>query len=168
MPTNFYMYFLAGLIPLMVGAIYYSKVLFGSAWMTANGFKESDLEGGNMAMIFGLSYLLGVILSFSLGGIVVHQTNVFQMMMPDVLAAGPAQELFNDLMAQYGDRHRSFGHGAIHGAIITLLFILPIIAINALFERRGGKYIWIHTGYWLISTCLIGGLLCATLEWAPL
>ncbi|MEM1124806.1 MAG: DUF1761 domain-containing protein, partial [Bacteroidota bacterium] len=34
--------------------------------------------------------------------------------------------------------------------------------MNALFERRGWKYIWIHTGYWFITLALIGGLLCAT------
>jgi len=162
------MYFVAALIPLLVGAAYYSKALFGNAWMATNGFRESDLEGGNMALIFGLSYLLGVFLSFAMGGIVIHQTNVFQMMIPEALEAGPAQQQFNDLMAQYGDHHRSFSHGALHGGVITLFFVLPIIAINALFERRGGKYIGIHTGYWFITLCLIGGLLCATLKWAPL
>lgn len=32
--------------------------------------------------------------------------------------------------------------------------------INALFERRGFKYIAIHTGYWLITLAIIGGLMC--------
>jgi len=38
MPTNFWMYFVAGAIPLVIGAIYYSKVLVGKSWMNVNGF----------------------------------------------------------------------------------------------------------------------------------
>ncbi|MEM1124805.1 MAG: DUF1761 domain-containing protein [Bacteroidota bacterium] len=84
------------------------------------------------------------------------------------MSGSAAQQQFNELMAQYGDHHRSFGHGALHGGIIALFAALPLIGINALFERRGWKYIWIHTGYWFITLALIGGLLCATLDYAPL
>ena len=163
------MFFVAGIIPLLVGAAYYSKALFGKSWMDVNGFRDEDLEGGNMALILGLSYLFGVIFSFALSGIVIHQTNVFQMMMPDVMESGnAAQQQFTDLMNQYGSRYRNFSHGALHGGVVGLFIALPMIAINALFERRGWKYILIHTGYWLITSILVGGLLCATLQYAPL
>jgi len=52
--------------------------------------------------------------------------------------------------------HRSFGHGFLHGGFLTVFLILPIIAINAIFERRGWKYIWIHAGYWFYYTRLNG------------
>jgi len=169
MPTNFWMYFVAGAIPLVIGAIYYSKVLVGKSWMNVNGFTDADLEGGNMAVTMGLAYLLSVIFSFALGGMVIHQTHTAQMMIPDILESGSAaQEQFNNLMSQYGNRYRSFGHGALHGGVFALFMALPLIAINALFEKRGWKYILIHTGYWLITSCLVGGLLSATLEYGPL
>jgi hypothetical protein len=34
-------------------------------------------------------------------------------------------------------------------------------ATNALFERKGWKYIWINTGYWVITVSIMGGILCA-------
>ena len=168
MPTNFYMYFITALIPLLIGSIYYHPKVVGNAWMKVNQFTEKDLEGANMIAILGLSYFLGIMISFAFGGVVVHQTGAAQMMIPGLLESGSeTQTLFNSLMTTYGDHHRSFGHGAIHGVLFTILFVLPIIAINALFERRGGKYIMIHFIYWMITLVLIGGVLCKTLQWAP-
>ena len=169
MPSNFYMWFIAALIPIFVGGIYYHEKVFGSAWMRTNGFKASDLEGGNMAVILGISYFLGLLIAANLTGIVIHQTNVFQMMMPDVAEAGnAAQDQFANLMTQYEDRYRTPGHGLLHGGALALLFVMPVIAINSLFERRGWKYVAIHTGYWFITLGAMGALLCATIEYAPL
>ena len=169
MPDNYWMFFVSAIIPIIVGFIWYHPKVFGTAWMRINGLKEQDLEGGNMVLILGLSFLLGVFLSFGLSGLVIHQGNVFQMMMPNIMEAGSAEQLqYNDLMAQYGNSHRGFGHGALHGGLATVVFALPIIAINALFERRGGKYIMIHFGYWFLTLLLMGGLLCQTLVYSPL
>lgn len=56
MPINFYMYFITALIPLVIGFIYYSPMVFGNAWMKENNFTKEDLEGGNMVKILGLAY----------------------------------------------------------------------------------------------------------------
>lgn len=166
MPTNFYMFFVAGLIPMIIGAIYYSEALFGTKWMKVNGFTKERLAEGNMVAILGLSYLMSVILSFGLSGIVIHQPSVYQVMMPDVMEVGSAAEsTFNDFMATYGDRHRGVGHGAIHGLIFALFIALPVISINALFEHRGWAYIGIHFGYWLLTSVAIGALLCSALSY---
>lgn len=169
MPSNFYMLFVAALIPLLVGAIYYNPKVVGSAWMKTNNFTEESMKGGNMALIFGLTFLFSFFMAFMLMGMVIHQGGLFQIMLPEIGESGSdAQKLFNDVMGTYGNRFRSWGHGALHGAMVALLFVFPIIAINALFEKRGWKYIMIHTGYWLISLVLMGALLCQTLVWAPL
>lgn len=166
MPTNFYMFFVAGLIPLIIGFIYYSEKVFGTKWMNVNGFTKEKLEEGNMAIILGMAYLMSVILSLGLSNVVIHQPNIFQVMMPDVMEAGSAAEAtFNDFMATYGDRHRGYGHGAIHGVLFTILIALPIISINALFEHRGWAYIGIHFGYWVLTSAAVGALLCGTLSY---
>lgn len=163
------MYFVAALIPLLVGAVYYHPAVAGKAWMNSNKFTESDLEGANMAKIFGLTFIFSVLIAFTMGGLVIHQSAVFQMMMPEVAVSGSAtQAEFNTLMQTYGGSFRTFGHGALHGALCAVFFIMPIIGINSLFERRGWKYIMIHTIYWAISLALMGGLLCQTLQFAPL
>ena len=64
-------------------------------------------------------------------------------------------------MDQYGQNFRTFKHGAFHGTLSGIFYAFPIIAINALFERRSWKYIWIHTGYWILTLALMGGTVCA-------
>ena len=51
--------------------------------------------------------------------------------------------------------------GIFHGIITGIFLILPIVAINAMFERRGYKYIFINAGYWLVSLAIMGGIICA-------
>jgi len=169
LPTNFYMFFVTALIPLLVGAIYYNPKVVGGAWMKANNFTEEDLKGANMAVIFGCSILFGILISFTMAGISIHQVGAAQALVPEIMEPGSAAvQDFNAFMAKYGDNHRSFKHGIIHGAFFTIFLVWPLIAINAMFERRGWKYVLIHVGYWLISLSLIGGVLSQTLKYAPL
>ncbi len=165
MPTNFYMLFVAALIPMIVGAVYYHPKVVGNVWMKTNNFTEESLQGGKMAVIFGVSYIFSVLLTMVLFGMVIHQTQVLSLLMPEVMESGSvAQQDFYDIMDKYGNNFRTFKHGALHGALLTIFFVLPVIGINALFERRGWKYILIHTGYWLITLILMGGLLCQVLK----
>ncbi len=169
MPSNFYWFFIVALIPLLVGFLWYGKMMFGNKWMNINGFTEDDLQGGNMPVIFGVSYIFSVMVAFALSGLVIHQNGIAQSMMPDLMQSGSeAQQLFTQLMTEYGGRFRTFGHGALHGVVGAIFFVLPIIGINALFERRGWTYTFIHTGYWVVCLALMGGILCKVLEWAPL
>lgn len=67
----------------------------------------------------------------------------------------------NDFMTNYGDRHRTFGHGIIHGIELSLLLGLTFIGVQSLFERRPFKYTMIHVGYWVVCFGIMGGILCA-------
>jgi len=170
MPTNFYMFFVAAFIPMIIGFIYYHDALFGTMWRKLNGFTKEDLEKDNMLAILGGAYFLSLLLSVMVSSLVIHQGHALQMMLPSGSTELPddLKIAFMDLMAKHGDNHRSFTHGLIHGAFGGIFLALPLIGINSLFERRGWKYIFVHTFYWLITLGLMGGLLCATLEYAPL
>lgn len=54
----------------LVGGLWYSPLLFGKAWMQANGFTEKDLEGGNPAVIFGGSFVMALAIATVLAGII--------------------------------------------------------------------------------------------------
>ena len=54
MASNWWMFFVAGLIPLAIGFVWYGNMGFGKKWMNINGFTDEDLEGGNMVLIMGL------------------------------------------------------------------------------------------------------------------
>jgi len=55
----------AALSGFAVGGIWYGP-LFGKAWMAATGMTEEKAKSGNMAMIYGLTYVLNVVAAISL------------------------------------------------------------------------------------------------------
>ncbi len=163
MDMNFLALFGAALVPMVVGFVWYGPMLFGKTWMRVAGKTQEELESGNMALILGLSYFLSLLLAFGISGLTNHQSGVMQLfaMHPDFGQSGTeVQNLYDAVMAQFGNTHRTFGHGALHGVVGAVFIALPLIAINALFERRGGKYIGIHFGYWAITLALMGGVVC--------
>jgi len=64
--TNWPIIFACGLIPMVVGFLYYNPKTFESAWMKSTGLTREDVDGGNMLMIMGISYLLSCLLSLML------------------------------------------------------------------------------------------------------
>ena len=66
MELKFYLVLATGLIPLLVGMIWYSKALFANAWMQASGMTEEKGKSMNMIVIFILVYVFGIMLSMAL------------------------------------------------------------------------------------------------------
>ena len=159
--------FVAALVPIAVGFIYYNPKVMGTAWMNACKFSEDDLKGGNMPVIFGLSIVFSILLSFGLSFSVIHQLNLMGLFMADADfaagKAGAARDMHDALMAEYGTAFRTFKHGFLHGVMTSIFLALPIVGINALFEQRGFKYLGIHLLYWVITLGLMGGILSAYL-----
>jgi len=166
MKFHFYIPFLTALIPLIIGFIWYNPKVFGKAWMKAADITEDKMKGANMLLIFGLTYLFSLFVSFGLMSLVIHQLSVFSILANEPGMQDPNSELmayFNTFMAKYGNNFRTFKHGAFHGVIASVLLALPVLGINAMFERRGFKYIAINVGFWMVSFALIGGTICAFL-----
>lgn len=159
MTPNFPALIVAALIPLIVGFIWYNPKIFGTAWMKACKFTEDDMKGANMPLIFGLTFLFSLMFSFLLPTLVVHQWNAASLFVGHETEATEA--IVNTILTDYGSLHRTVTHGLVHGIFLSLFFVLPIIGINALFERRGWKYILIHLGYWLIVLSAMSVIHCA-------
>jgi hypothetical protein len=51
---------LCGVSSMMLGAIWYSPVLFAGAWQRGAGLGDEALAGGNMALIYGLAFALSL------------------------------------------------------------------------------------------------------------
>ena len=66
-------------------------------------------------------------------------------------AAAGVFEYINQNAPNWSSNYRTFGHGAVHGMFTGLFVALPILATNAMFERKGFKYIAVNTGYWIIT-----------------
>lgn len=162
--VNFAIIALAALIPMVTGFIWYNPKTFGNAWMKATGITPDSAKGMNMALVFGLTYvccfLAGMILQF----LVIHQFSFFSILAnePGIRESGSDMNNYAmEFYSKYGDRFRTFKHGAFHGTIAGLLFVTPIIAVNAMFERKGFKYIAINGGFWIVNLALMGGVICA-------
>lgn len=143
---------------MITGFIWYNPKVFGTAWMKVAAMTEEKMKGGNMPVIFIVSYILSVMLASAVMTAVIHQFGVSSLVggNPELLTTGVG----GDFMAEYGNNFRTFGHGAFHGTILGIFFVLPVLGTNALFERKGGKYIFINVGYWTLTLALMGGVIC--------
>ena len=156
---------LTALIPLILGFIWYNPRVFGKPWMRASGITEESMKGANMILIFALTYVFGFFLSIALFFAVVHQSHVYSMVafLPDTTLNDPTTQVNHDVtywMAQYGHHYRTFKHGAFHGTLFGFLAVLPIVAVNAMFERKSFVYIAINAGFWIVNCIIMGAILC--------
>ncbi len=155
---------IAALVPTVMGFIWYNPKVFGTAWLEAAGLTpEKAKEGFNMPLVFGLSLVLSFLLAASLMPVVIHQFGLFSMMKdaPEMADHNSVTYMaFDHLMSNYGHNYRTFKHGALHGSLLGVFTILPIIATSAMFERKGFKYIAINAGYWIISLAIMGAIVC--------
>ena len=153
----------AGLIPLIIGFIWYNPKVLGTAWMNAAGLTEEKLKGANMGLIFFLTYIFSSLLASSLLSITIHQLGFQSTLMNEEGFGKEGSEIMiyiSYFISKYGANFRTFKHGALHGTIAGIFLALPIVAVNALFERKSWKYIWINAGFWILSMMLMGGVVC--------
>ena len=130
---------IATLLPMIVGFVYYNKAVFGKVWMESIGMTEEKAKQANMPVVFGVS----LVMAFLLAAFMLNHVN------------GPGQ------VGQYD----TFKHGALHGIVITIIIVLPILFTNGLFEQRSWKNMLINLGYWAITLILIGGVVDAMNHW---
>lgn len=155
---NFYALLAAAFSTLVVGFIWYNPKVFGTIWMKESGLTEDKMKGGNMLLIFGISFFYAFLMSFILQSLTIHQTGALGMVGGDASIAKPSYAAF---MQDYGLAFRTFKHGALHGFLTGLFFALPLIGTNALYERKSFKYTLINGGFWIVCFMIMGGIICA-------
>ncbi len=162
MEMNFNVLFLAALVPMIIGFFWYGP-LFGNAWMKEMGFTKESLAGTNMVKTLIISYVFSFFIASFLMFAVIHQSGVYSTLAGEPgfnEKAGEGFAFFQDFINTYGDRFRTFGHGALHGVITSIFFVLPILSIVALFEKKTVKYVAINAGYWMVTLAIMGGIVC--------
>jgi len=107
----------------VLGGLWYSPLLFGRAWMAVNGLTEAELARGNMAKIFGLSFVCSLLMAVNLA---------MFLATPDTDAAWGAAAGF---LAGFGwvflaiavialFERRPWKYVAINGGYMTVAFVL--------------------------------------------
>jgi len=137
---NYIAVLVAALVPNVLGAIYYGPV-FGKKWLSSLNFTAEDLKGRNEAVIYGSALILSLVVSFFL-------KFVIEMMHQGVENGEIAFTSF-----------RTFGHGFMHGAALSVGFVIPVIICLGLFQKTKGSNIMINCLYWFLCFGLMGGIL---------
>ncbi len=135
----------AGLVPTALGYLWYGPIL-GKQWLSSTGHtQEWYAEKGGMPRIIATSIVLSIFLAFTIK-LFIHTTHGDHLVECADLIVGS---------------HHTFGHGMLHGAMYSALWIIPIFVINGMFERRGPKNYWIHIVYWIVASAIMGGIVDA-------
>jgi Protein of unknown function (DUF1761) len=163
---NFYAIALAAAINIIIGFTWYNPKVFGTTWMKEAGLDPHKMKNMNMIKLIGFSILFAFMIAVSMYPMVIHQFHLQSIVMhqlqgTDETAKALATTDVTNFITKYGTEFRDFKHGVIHGLIYTVFLILPIISMNALYENRSWKYIFIHVGYWATCLSLMGGVICS-------
>ncbi|QHI37714.1 hypothetical protein IMCC3317_30950 [Kordia antarctica] len=134
----------AALSTLVIGFLWYGP-LFGKAWMKETGMTEEKAKQGNMPLRLGLSVVLAFVA-------------VFFIFQNSVLTGGIPPDQLHGLN---NPRYLTFGHGVLHGVIISMFVVMPAMVTNAMYEQKSIKYMLINVGYWVVSFALMGGIVNA-------
>jgi hypothetical protein len=119
----------AALSDLLVGALWFSPVLFYKPWMKANGFTEEILKKGNPALIFGLTFLFSLIISYNLAFFLGDaNTTALWGLMAGVLAGLGWAAMGLGIISLFERRPPSYFF--IHAGYLTVAFALKGLIIG--------------------------------------
>jgi hypothetical protein len=159
MEFNFLAIFVAAIVPIVLGFFWYNPKTLGTVWAREAEMTEEKIRSGNMPVIFIASLIFSFLLAFFVQMLTIHQFGALGMIGGDPLAEGvlPSYQAFMD---DYGNAFRTYKHGALHGALAGVFLFLPVIGINAMFERKSWKYILINGAYWTLCLTIMGAIVC--------
>lgn len=137
---NYWAVLVSAIIFFALGALWYTKVLFGNAWIDSLGKTTEELEkeqaDSNMTKSFLLMFIAALLMAFVTAHLV-------------------------DLMAVVYPNASNLKLGLVTGFWVWLGYIASYVLTNVAFEGRPWKYYFINTGYWLVGVLIMGTILTA-------
>lgn len=130
--VNYLAVLVSAVLAFGIGSLWYGP-LFGKAWQKELGYTEEYLREGNMIQIFGISFLLTLVMAFGMA-FLFH-----------VIDASKINWLV----------------GLTHGFYIGVAFIVTSMGVTYQYERRSFKLWAINSGYQLVFLMVMGAILGA-------
>ncbi len=155
---NIYSLLLASFASLLIGFVWYNPKVFGTIWMRESGITFDPDNKPNMIKMLGIHFICAFFMAIVLRFLVIHQTGAIAMVGGD---ESNLSGTFVAFMKEFGTEFRTFKHGALHGTITGIFFVLPLFGITALYEGRSFKYVLVSSGYWILSLAIMGGIICS-------
>jgi len=156
MNLNYTAFLLISFVPILIGYLWYHPQFPIAKWSGQSLSGHSNVNPLKLlaCLIMSITIVYGYI------NIVIHQMGFYELFFTDIMKGSEeAKTITKEFLSQYGDKHRSFGHGVFHGIINAFVFALPFIFFHALMDNRDRKYLLHHFSYWLIVSVIISGLI---------
>lgn len=120
----------AALANFVIGGMWYSPALFGKVWMRANGFTESDLEGGSAARIFGLAFVFCLLMAANLAGFLSGPETTLGFAVAAAIAAGLGWAALGLAVVALFER-RPWSYILVNGGYLTVSFAVMGLILGA-------------------------------------
>lgn len=117
---NFLAILVAAVVNMVIGALWYSPLLFGGIWMRAMNLRKESMKGGNMAVLYLVAFLMTLLTNFVLAHYI------------DYLGAETASE------------------GAESAFWPWLGFFVPVLAGGVLWEKKPFKVFVVNAAHYLV------------------
>lgn len=162
--SNWYIIFFTAFLPLIIGYVWYHPKIFGGKLAKFSDNQLSNIGVTNNFKRAISIYGFGVLLSYMVLLLCVHQIGPHLLFFAESQMADPnyeAHAFLKNFLEQFGDRHRTFSHGLIHGFEMGLFWSIALLASTAFIEGQSLKKYWIHIGFWILTCMVMGGVLSA-------
>jgi hypothetical protein len=113
-----------------LGSLWYSPVLFGKRWQKEVGLKEEDITGANMAKVFGLSFVLMLLMVWAL----------------------------NFVINSHKAENVSLITGLIYGLFTGFFFSMLTMGVNYLYQRKS-LVLWLIDGVYIVLGLAVAGMI---------
>lgn len=130
---NIWEILVAAVAPFAIGFLWYGKPLFGKTWQGLVGLSDEDMAQGNMPLIFGVSYLLQLVIATFLS-------------------------FFIEVVMMVGS---SAIWGGLFAVLLCLAFVGTTFGTTYLFSRKPQKLYWIDLGYQVVAFFVMGFIIGA-------
>lgn len=118
-----------GIVLWVLGAAWYSPVLFAKSWMAILGIQKTEGRRPGMLLAMTSSLLCDLVMTFILAHLIM-----------------------------WADAN-TFGWGAFIGVLAWIGFIAAPTLPQGMYEGRPFKLFAINGGYWLLGLVIVGGML---------
>lgn len=157
MNLNYLAFFLISFLPILIAYLWYHP----NSWVLKQFNLQEQYSFTNMKWQQGIiAFIMSGSLVYGYMNLIIHQLGFYELFFTDIMLGKEESELVvEEFLGKYGQKHRHFGHGVLHGAINAFLFALPLILFNAFMEQKERRTIGLHFSYWLITSMVVGGLI---------
>jgi len=127
---NHWAVLVAAVSDFVVGALWYSPILFYKGWMKENKFSDEDMKKGNPAVTYSVTFILVLIISYNLAFFLGDaKTDAMWGLQAGVLAGLGFAAMAFAIVAMF--EKKSFKYILINGGYITVAFALKGFIIGA-------------------------------------